>query len=142
MDLTKDNGHLYFIKYLDSGDAQIDHRSRAQAAFILAVLCNGHPKAQALCASAGLLAVCLKWLRALLPTAQLGGATRLLLTWLCLCMGKMCENMPEIIALTLREGQYCLSLSKLTVTANGHHTDAAAQACMWLPLILSPARNE
>ena len=40
----KDNGHLYFIHYLDTLDSNIDLYSRSQAAFVLAVICDGHPK--------------------------------------------------------------------------------------------------
>ena len=56
-DLVKDNGHLYFIKHLDSYDPAITPDSRAQAAFVLSVICDGHPRAQQLCAQADLLRV-------------------------------------------------------------------------------------
>jgi hypothetical protein len=54
---VKDNGHLYFLKYLDSPEPSIDTNARAQAAFVLAVVCDGHSKGQALCAAANLLQV-------------------------------------------------------------------------------------
>ncbi len=41
---------------------------------MLAVICDAHPKGQALCAQAGLLGVLLKWLRSLLPSLMAGGA--------------------------------------------------------------------
>ena len=44
VDLVKDAGHLYFIKYLDTIDGQINLYSRAQAAFVLSVVCDSHPK--------------------------------------------------------------------------------------------------
>jgi regulator-associated protein of mTOR len=56
-DLVKDNGHLYFLKYLDAPEPSIDNNARAQAAFVLAVVCDGHSKGQALCAAANLLQV-------------------------------------------------------------------------------------
>jgi hypothetical protein len=56
-DLVKDNGHLYFLKYLDSPEPGIDNHNRAQAAFVLAVVCDHHAKGQALCAAANLLQV-------------------------------------------------------------------------------------
>ena len=56
-DLVKDNGHLYFLKYLDSPEPSIDNNARAQAAFVLAVVCDGHSKGQLLCAAANLLQV-------------------------------------------------------------------------------------
>jgi regulator-associated protein of mTOR len=58
-DLVKDNGHLYFLKYLDSPEPGIDNHNRAQAAFVLAVVCDHHAKGQALCAAANLLQVCM-----------------------------------------------------------------------------------
>ncbi|KAF5835275.1 hypothetical protein DUNSADRAFT_7637 [Dunaliella salina] len=69
-DLVKDNGHSYFIKYLDSlvvVDGAADLNSRAQAAFVLSAVCDSHPKGQALCASGNLLATLLKWLRFMFP---------------------------------------------------------------------------
>lgn len=59
-DLVKDNGHLYFLKYLDAPEPNIDNHNRAQAAFVLAVVCDNHPKGQALCAAANLLQVRLR----------------------------------------------------------------------------------
>jgi len=38
-DLVKDGGHLYFLRYLEAADAGPPD-SRAQAAFVLAVLCR------------------------------------------------------------------------------------------------------
>eukprot|EP00879_Flechtneria_rotunda_P025640 GHRR01027269.1.p2 GENE.GHRR01027269.1~~GHRR01027269.1.p2 ORF type:complete len:330 (+),score=103.75 GHRR01027269.1:1573-2562(+) len=58
-DLVKDNGHLYFLKYLDAPEPTIDNHNRAQAVFVLAVVCDQHPKGQALCAAANLLQVSL-----------------------------------------------------------------------------------
>jgi regulator-associated protein of mTOR len=56
-DLVKDNGHLYFLKYLETPEPAIDNHNRAQAVFVLAVVCDHHPKGQALCAAASLLQV-------------------------------------------------------------------------------------
>lgn len=56
-DLVKDSGHLYFLKYLDSPEPSIDNNARAQAAFVLALVCDGHSKGQVLCAAANLLQV-------------------------------------------------------------------------------------
>lgn len=41
--------------------------SHAQAAFVLAAICDGHPKGQGLAAASNLLAVLLKWLRTMFP---------------------------------------------------------------------------
>lgn len=57
-DLVKDGGHQYFVKHLESRDPAVSPESRAQAAFVLAAICNGHSKGQLLCAQAGLCQVC------------------------------------------------------------------------------------
>jgi hypothetical protein len=44
VDLVKDGGHLYFITYLNAGEGGIELSSRAQAAFVLAAICDHHPK--------------------------------------------------------------------------------------------------
>jgi hypothetical protein len=175
---VKDGGHLYFLRYLEAADAGPPD-SRAQAAFVLAVLCRpggrgqvrcpppapmyggivakrgGIPSrgrmhkpaalvlqawdatarawpaylmlactaaceagamrwrearqvggvaparagglmrasAQALCASAGLLHVLLAALGAAGPGAR--SAPPLLTKWLCLCLGRLCQDMPQ-----------------------------------------------
>ncbi|KDD71766.1 hypothetical protein H632_c4438p0, partial [Helicosporidium sp. ATCC 50920] len=45
-DLVKDGGHAYFIKHLDARDAPVAPESRAQAAFVLAAICDAHPRGQ------------------------------------------------------------------------------------------------
>ncbi|KAL4426136.1 hypothetical protein ABPG77_007418 [Micractinium sp. CCAP 211/92] len=118
-DLVKDGGHLYFIKHLESRDPGVSPESRAQAAFVLAAICNQHAKGQLLCAQAGLLQVCTGQLPAalaalasaadagfFLPSPGAGTSTSgmtLLVRWLLLCSGKLCENAPEITAMALRE---------------------------------------
>lgn len=106
VDLVKDTGHLYFLKYLDSADMQVDLHSRAQAAFVMAVICDKNPKGQALCASSNLQGVVLKWLRTLVaaPHQLTTHTNALLVKWLCLALGKLCENLPEISLLCIREG--------------------------------------
>jgi hypothetical protein len=62
-DLVKDAGHIYFIRFLDSGGdggggsggdgggasglTNLDPTIRAQATFVLAAICDGHFKVQA-----------------------------------------------------------------------------------------------
>lgn len=48
-DLVKDGGHLYFLRYLEAADAGPPD-SRAQAAFVLAVLCRPGGRGQVLSA--------------------------------------------------------------------------------------------
>ena len=61
------------------------------AAFVLAAICDDHPKGQAACADSGLLQVVLGHL----PAAAGPGGSPLLLRWLCLCAGKLWENFEE-----------------------------------------------
>eukprot|EP00887_Chlorella_sp_A99_P005702 scaffold1.g5702.t1 len=119
-DLVKDGGHLYFVKHLEARDAAVPPESRAQAAFVLAAICDRHPKGQLLCAQAGLLQVCAGQLPAVLAAlagaAEAGRRARaegsagtavrgmnLLVKWLLLAVGKLCEDLPEVTAMALRE---------------------------------------
>ncbi|PIA58079.1 hypothetical protein AQUCO_00500187v1 [Aquilegia coerulea] len=91
VDLVKDGGHTYFIRFLDSMDAYPEQR--AMAAFVLAVVVDGHRRGQEACISADLIHVCLKHLQLANPhDAQ---TEPLLLQWLCLCLGKLWEDFPE-----------------------------------------------
>ncbi|XP_028556354.1 regulatory-associated protein of TOR 1 isoform X2 [Dendrobium catenatum] len=91
VDLVKDGGHTYFIKFLDSMDAFPEQR--AMAAFVLAVIVDGHKRGQEACIQANLINVCLKHLQLAIPNeAQ---TEPLLLQWLCLCLGKFWEDFHE-----------------------------------------------
>nr|XP_023912272.1 regulatory-associated protein of TOR 1 [Quercus suber]POF10632.1 regulatory-associated protein of tor 1 [Quercus suber] len=91
VDLVKDGGHTYFIRFLDSMEAFPEQR--AMAAFVLAVIVDGHRRGQEACMEAGLIHVCLKHLQGSTPNdAQ---TEPLFLQWLCLCMGKLWEDFPE-----------------------------------------------
>ncbi|GLI58486.1 hypothetical protein VaNZ11_000217 [Volvox africanus] len=116
VDLVKDSGHQYFIRYMDSVDGLIDLYSRAQAVFVLSVICDGHPKGQALCAHNQLLGVLLRWLRSLAPVNITYGPPGhpLLLRWLCLSIGKLCEDIPEFSLHAIREGAADILVSLLT----------------------------
>lgn len=54
-DLVKDGGHHYFISSLDVAEPGMSADSRAQAAFVLAVICDGHRRGRSVCAEQGLL---------------------------------------------------------------------------------------
>ncbi|XP_072974981.1 regulatory-associated protein of TOR 1 [Typha angustifolia] len=91
VDLVKDGGHAYFIRFLDSVDAYPEQR--AMAAFVLAVIVDGHRRGQEACIQASLIDVCLRHLQLANPhDAQ---TEPLLLQWLCLCLGKLWEDFPE-----------------------------------------------
>ncbi|KAJ7950080.1 regulatory-associated protein of TOR 1-like [Quillaja saponaria] len=91
VDLVKDGGHTYFIRFLDSMEAYPEQR--AMAAFVLAVIVDGHRRGQEACIEAGLIHVCLKHLQCSTPNdAQ---TEPLFLQWLCLCLGKLWEDFTE-----------------------------------------------
>lgn len=91
VDLVKDGGHTYFIKFLDSMDAYPEQR--AMAAFVLAVIVDGHRRGQEACMQVNLIHICLKHLQLASPhDAQ---TEPLLLQWLCLCLGKLWDDFPE-----------------------------------------------
>ena len=124
VDLVKDGGHTYFIRFLDSLDAYPEQR--AMAAFILAVIVDGHRTGQEACIHACLIDVCLRHLQ---PENPHDAQTEpLLLQWLCLCLGKLWEdfaeaqllglqsNAPEILIYLLSEPQpevQCLHISSV-----------------------------
>ncbi|KAK4377456.1 hypothetical protein RND71_003752 [Anisodus tanguticus] len=91
VDLVKDGGHVYFIRFLDSVEAYPEQR--AMAAFVLAVIVGGHRRGQEVCIEAGLINVCLKHLQGSISNdAQ---TEPLFLQWLCLCLGKLWEDFTE-----------------------------------------------
>ena len=87
----KDGGHIYFIKFLDSIEAYPEQR--AMAAFVLAVIVDGHRRGQEACIEAGLIHVCLKHLQSSSPNDS--QTEPLFLQWLCLCLGKLWEEFVE-----------------------------------------------
>lgn len=98
VDLVKDRGHLYFIRFLDSVEAYPEQR--AMAAFVLAVIVDGHRRGQETCIEASLIHVCLKHLQCSSPNeAQ---TEPLFLQWICLCLGKLWEDFSEAQVLGLQ----------------------------------------
>ena len=94
-DLTKDSSFVYFIRFLEMPDAHVPAESKAGAAFILSVICNGHPKGQKACLAAKLIEVCIGVLQAQ-PTNLVSRSSTLLAQWTCVCLGKLHENSFEI----------------------------------------------
>ncbi|XVF84220.1 hypothetical protein PTKIN_Ptkin17bG0008200 [Pterospermum kingtungense] len=91
VDLVKDGGHVYFIRFLNSTEAYAEQR--AMAAFVLAVIVDGHRRGQEACIEAGLIDVCLKHLRGSMQNDT--QTEPLFLQWLCLCLGKLWEDFTE-----------------------------------------------
>ncbi|XP_078436258.1 regulatory-associated protein of TOR 1 [Wolffia australiana] len=104
VDLVKDGGHLYFIRFLDSMDAYPEQR--AMAAFVLAVISDGHRQGQEACIQSNLIHVCLRHLQLLNP--QDSQIEPLLLQWLCLCLGKLWEDFPEAQNMGLQSDAHCI----------------------------------
>ncbi|XP_034913612.1 regulatory-associated protein of TOR 1 isoform X2 [Populus alba] len=98
VDLVKDGGHTYFIRFLDSLEAYPEQR--AMAAFVLAVIVDGHRRGQEACIKAGLIHVCLKHLQGSVPNDT--QTEPLFLQWLCLCLGKLWEDFTEAQILGLQ----------------------------------------
>ncbi|GAB4856275.1 Regulatory-associated protein of TOR 1 [Ancistrocladus abbreviatus] len=108
VDLVKDGGHTYFIRFLDSLEAFPEQR--AMAAFVLAVIVDEHRRGQQACIEAGLMHVCLKHLQACTPNDT--QTEPLFVQWLCLCLGKMWEDFTEaqIMAFQADAPSVCASL--------------------------------
>lgn len=106
MDLVKDGGHEYFIKFLKSSAENIYPEQQAMAAFVLAVIVDEHPAGQVPCIQAGLVGICLMRIQAAGASSSGGAeghAEPLLLQWLCLCLGKLWDGDSDGAALGLRD---------------------------------------
>lgn len=82
---------MYFIRFLDSIEAFPEQR--AMAAFVLAVIVDGHRRGQEACIEAGLINVCLRHLQSSNPNDI--QTEPLFLQWLCLCLGKVWEDSTD-----------------------------------------------
>ncbi|KAK4724677.1 hypothetical protein R3W88_027456 [Solanum pinnatisectum] len=110
VDLVKDGGHAYFIRFLDSVEAYPEQR--AMAAFVLAVVADGHRRGQEACIEVGLINVCLKHLQG--STYNDVQTEPLFLQWLCLCLGKLWEDFTEAQVLGLQADAPAIFVSLLS----------------------------
>jgi regulator-associated protein of mTOR len=101
VDLVKDGGHQYFIKFLESPD-NIHPEQRAMAAFVLAVIVDEHPPGQLACIQGGLVGICLMHIQAA-PSGSEGQPEPLLIQWLCLCLGKLWDGVSDGVTLALQD---------------------------------------
>jgi len=85
VDLVKAEGHLFFIKSLQN--TQLPDQDRIRSAFILAIIMDDFPQGQVCCFNAKLVPICISLL-----THQ----NSILRRWALICLGKLCENNPEI----------------------------------------------
>ncbi|GBG59764.1 hypothetical protein CBR_g54867 [Chara braunii] len=94
VDLVKDNGHMYFIKYLRSEDVNAGHNMeyKTMALFVLSVIVDKHPKGQESCLVAGLLDDLQRYLR----EATERGLDRSFIRWVCLCLAKLWDGQYEV----------------------------------------------
>ena len=120
LDLVKDSGHVYFVRFLDS--PSVPSEERAMAAFVLAAIADDHPKGQAACASSGLLQVCL----ANLPGAASPSGSPLFVRWLCLCMGKLWDGYASLQAEAFR-----VRASEAVASLLNHPTPDARAAAVY-----------
>ena len=103
VDLVKDSGHTYFIRFLDAPN--IPAEERAMAAFVLASVCDNHPKGQSACLKGSLVDVVLAHIsRACDPRGTREATSPLLAKWLCLCLAKLCEDNVEARRIAFRAG--------------------------------------
>lgn len=109
VDLVKDGGHQYFIRFLDSTDVFAEQR--AMAAFVLAVIVDGHRRGQEACIQSGLINVCLQHMQ-VGPPGETPPEPQLL-QWLCLCLGKLWEGFPDAQLLGLRQNASAICLPLL-----------------------------
>lgn len=104
---------------------------RAMAAFVLAVIVDGHRRGQEACMESRLIHVCLKHLQGSTPNdAQ---TEPLFLQWLCLCMGKLWEDFPEAQIMGLRENAPAIYASLLSESQPEvlHHTLRTVCVCVF-----------
>ncbi|CAM6047767.1 unnamed protein product, partial [Sphagnum compactum] len=101
VDLVKDGGHQYFIKFLESPD-NIHPEQRAMAAFVLAVIVDEHQPGQLACIQGGLVGICLMHIQAA-PSGSEGQPEPLLIQWLCLCLGKLWDGVSDGVTLALQD---------------------------------------
>ena len=83
----KDGGHHYFISSLDVNEPGMSPDSRAQAAFVLAVICDSHKRGRLVCAEQGLLQKLLSLLSSMVsgaPSTVTGQHQRLQVWQSCL----------------------------------------------------------
>jgi len=126
VDLVKDSGHAYFIRFLDAPN--IPAEERAMAAFILASVCDNHPKGQQACLKGGLVDVLLAHIsRACDPRGSREATSPLLAKWLCLCLAKLCEDNVEARRVAFRSGAV-KALSNMFTHQNPEARSAAAYA--------------
>jgi regulator-associated protein of mTOR len=88
------------VHFLNSPD--IHAEQRAMAAFVLAVIVDGHQHGQQACLEADLISICLSHIQAT-PNASDGQTEPLLLQWLCLCLGKLWDGAVKGVSIAFLE---------------------------------------
>lgn len=87
---------LFILQFLGSKDAT--HVHLCMAAFVLAEICNGYREGQQTCLEMGLHRVCTSAISSIISQAREGSSAdeqrqySSLKVWICLCLGKLCED--------------------------------------------------
>ena len=136
VDLVKDSGHTYFIRFLDAPN--IPAEERAMAAFVLASVCDNHPKGQNACLKGGLVDVVLAHIsRACDPRGTREATSPLLAKWLCLCLAKLCEDNVEARQVAFRAGAV-----KVLSNAFSHQSPEARSAAAYALCVMIDVPEE
>ncbi|XP_024521729.1 regulatory-associated protein of TOR 1 isoform X1 [Selaginella moellendorffii] len=134
VDLVKDKGHLYFIRFLDSPDYLAEQQ--AMAAFVLSVIVDGYPRGQLACHEAGVVSILLRHVQA--GTELETQAEPLFLQWACLCLGKLWDGTSAAQACAFREN----AISSLAQLLSEPQPEVRASAVFALGTLLSSSKND
>ena len=108
------------------------------AAFVLASVCDNHPKGQSACLKGSLVDVVLAHIsRACDPRGTREATSPLLAKWLCLCLAKLCEDNVEARQIAFRAGAV-----KVLSNAFSHQSpDARSAAAYALGVMIDVGRK-
>lgn len=94
LELVKEKRYWYFLKFLDTCTGSYDLRSNA--AFIMSVICDRHPRGQEACLEGNLPLICIRQLSS--ENADENDTQKWnMWRWICICLGKLCENNSQAI---------------------------------------------
>eukprot|EP00210_Caulerpa_lentillifera_P002133 g2047.t1 len=98
IELCKDSGHQYFIRYLESD--RNDSVLRMKSAAVLAFACHQNPQAQEMCLRMNLLSTCVRLLQE--DSSNDDDQRKEMWKWICLCLGKLIDGHAEGISIAIR----------------------------------------
>ena len=131
VDLVKDRGHIYFLSFLADDHFAAEHR--ALAAFIAAVVADGHPRGQAALLGSSALPTLIIQL-----TSERSNS--LLRQWSALCLGRLCAGSDEARLSVLGVSQ--AEADDVVGVGEGNSSDPSASGeSSWrvlIPLLAAP----